>query len=354
MSFYWWVIYAYPPFAKNRGIKKEKEEKKREKRKKKKKVKNVGIFHTRSCAPLSSHLPSLLLLPPSPRSYARHYSRRFHADPRCPHGSSTVKHTVDIGETVLAINPEYRQKPGLYGRGGRRKRREGRPHRWNCPRRWEKMEKEDSSRASIDVSFFSLSLSSLLFFYFFCKGDTRFFVAIHSPQIDRGRNFEKWEFWMDVECNGNNAFLFPFFPSFLPSNWKICDSMGYWGMMALNRITIFFFFFFWERNWRLEMKNFSFRNFYFFFRKGETTKNLFIFRLLECVITIRFCGKKFHWNEIKKLDGFLSRMRDISWNFELRILFVPSMLNSPPFLSFWFIFFRRLSTGRRTKTQGAR
>lgn len=116
----------------------------------------------------------------------------------------------------------------------------------------------------------------------------------------------------------------------------------------------FFFFFFWERNWRLEIKNFSFRNFYFFFRKGETTKNLFIFRLLECVITIRFCGKKFHWNEIKKLDGFLSRMRDISWNFELRILFVPSMLNSPPFLSFWFIFFRRLSTGRRTKTQGTR
>lgn len=272
MSFYWWVIYAYPPFAKNRGIKKEKEEKKREKRKKKKKVKNVGIFHTRSCAPLSSHLPSLLLLPPSPRSYARHYSRRFHADPRCPHGSSTVKHTVDIGETVLAINPEYRQKPGLYGRGGRRKRREGRPHRWNCPRRWEKMEKEDSSRASIDVSFFSLSLSSLLFFYFFCKGDTRFFVAIHSPQIDRGRNFEKWEFWMDVECNGNNAFLFPFFPSFLPSNWKICDSMGYWGMMALNRITIFF-----EReigDWKWKISRFEI--FISFFGK-ERRRKIYLF-----------------------------------------------------------------------------
>lgn len=71
MSFYWWVIYAYPPFAKNRGIKKEKEEKKREKRKKKKKVKNVGIFHTRSRAPLSSHLPSLLLLLPPPPSFVR-------------------------------------------------------------------------------------------------------------------------------------------------------------------------------------------------------------------------------------------------------------------------------------------
>lgn len=191
MSFYWWVIYAYPPFAKNRGIKKEKEEKKREKRKKKKKVKNVGIFHTRSCAPLSSHLPSLLLLPPSPRSYARHYSRRFHADPRCPHGSSTVKHTVDIGETVLAINPEYRQKPGLYGRGGRRKRREGRPHRWNCPRRWEKMEKEDSSRASIDVSFFSLSLSSLLFFYFFLQR-RHAILCRDSFSTDRSRK-ELWE-----------------------------------------------------------------------------------------------------------------------------------------------------------------
>lgn len=151
-------------------------------------------------------------------------------------------------------------------------------------RKWKK--KIRLARQSTFLSFLSL----FFFIFFFCQGDTRFFVAIHSPQIDRGRNFEKWEFWMDVECNGNNAFLFPFFPSFLPSKWKICDSMGYWGMMALNRITIFFFFFFWERNWRLEMKNFSFRNFYFFFRKGETTKNLFIFRLLERVITIRFRG----------------------------------------------------------------
>lgn len=169
MSFYWWVIYAYPPFAKNRGIKKEKEEKKREKRKKKKKVKNVGIFHTRSRAPLSSHLPSLLLLPPSPRSYARHYSRRFHADPRCPHGSSTVKHTVDIGETVLAINPEYRQKPGLYGRGGR-----GGGERVvhidgivrDDGRKWKK--KIRLARQSTFLSFLSLFLL-FYFFIFFAK-----------------------------------------------------------------------------------------------------------------------------------------------------------------------------------------
>lgn len=103
-------------------------------------------------------------------------------------------------------------------------------------RKWKK--KIRLARQSTFLSFLSL----FFFIFFFCQGDTRFFVAIHSPQIDRGRNFEKWEFWMDVECNGNNAFLFPFFPSFLPSNWKICDSMGYWGMMALNRITIFFFF----------------------------------------------------------------------------------------------------------------
>lgn len=47
---------------------------------------------------------------------------------------------------------------------------------------------------------------------------------------------------------------------------------------------------------------------------------------------------------------------DARYFVEFRIENIIRSLNAqlPPFLSFWFIFFRRLSTGRRTKTQGTR
>lgn len=159
MSFYWWVI-RLPSLCKKPWNKKRKG-------KRKKKKKKTSVFFIRSCT--SFIAPAL---PPPPRSYARHYSRRFHADPRCPHGSSTVKHTVDIGETVLAINPEYRQKPGLYG-GPSTSMELSATMEENGKRRFV---------SRVNRRFFLFSLS----FFFSCKGDTRFFVAIHSPQIDRG------------------------------------------------------------------------------------------------------------------------------------------------------------------------
>lgn len=92
------------------------------------------------------------------------------------------------------------------------------------------MEKEDSSRASIDVSFFSLS-----FFFFLQRRHA--ILCRDSFSTDRSRNFEKWEFW-DVECNGNNAFLFFFF-SFEVENLRFDGVLGNDRTVALNRITIF-------------------------------------------------------------------------------------------------------------------
>lgn len=143
---------------------------------------------------------------------------------------------------------------------------------------------------------------------------------------------------LDVECNGNNAFLFFFF---LASKWKICDSMGYWGMIARwHWIGLQFF---WEK---LEIGNEKFLvsrflSLSFVFWKGKMMKNLFIFRRSR----VRYCNKilrQFVTNSIETRlkswtqDIFLSRMRDISWNFELRILFA-STFNSPfPFLIYFF------------------
>lgn len=167
----WWAfideLYAYPPFAKNRGIKKEKEKGRRRRKKKKRR------YFSYDRAPLSSHLPC----PPPPRSYARHYSRRFHADPRCPHGSSTVKHTVDIGETVLAINPEYRQKPGLYG-GPSTSMELSATMEENGKRRFV---------SRVNRRFFLFSL-------FFFLQRRHAILCRDSFSTDRSRNFEKWEF----------------------------------------------------------------------------------------------------------------------------------------------------------------
>lgn len=70
MSFYWWVIYAYPPFAKNRGIKKEKEEKKERRGRKKKSKKRRYFSYTILCtsfiAPAFPPPP-----PPPPPSFVR-------------------------------------------------------------------------------------------------------------------------------------------------------------------------------------------------------------------------------------------------------------------------------------------
>lgn len=183
MSFYWWVI-RLPSLCKKPW------NKKRKGKRKKKKKKKTSVFFIRSCT--SFIAPAL---PPPPRSYARHYSRRFHADPRCPHGSSTVKHTVDIGETVLAINPEYRQKPGLYG-GPSTSMELSATMEENGKRRFV---------SRVNRRFFLFSL----FFFFLQRRHA--ILCRDSFSTDRSRNFEKWEFCWDVECNGNNAFLFFFF-----------------------------------------------------------------------------------------------------------------------------------------------
>lgn len=106
--------------------------------------------------------------------------------------------------------------------------------------------------------------------------------------------------------------------------------------VALNRITIFL------ReigDWKWKISGFEI--FISFLWKGKMMKNLFIFRRSR----VRYCNKilrQFVTNSIETRlkswtqDIFLSRMRDISWNFELRILSA-STFNSPfPFLIYFF------------------
>lgn len=117
--------------------------------------------------------------------------------------------------------------------------------------------------------------------------------------------------------------------------------MGYWGMIAQwHWIGLQFF---WEKleigNEKFLVLKFLFLSFVFW--KGKMMKNLFIFRRSR----VRYCNKilrQFVTNSIETRlkswaqDIFLSRMRDISWNFELRILFA-STFNSPfPFLIYFF------------------
>lgn len=65
---------------------------------------------------------------------------------------------------------------------------------------------------------------------------------------------------------------------FLASKRKICDSMGYWGMIVQwHWIGLQFF---WT-NWRLEMKNFWFSYEIFI---------LYVSRFRVCIVIVRFCG----------------------------------------------------------------
>lgn len=126
---------------------------------------------------------------------------------------------------------------------------------------------------------------------------------------------------------------------FLASKWKICDSMGYWGMIAQwHWIGLQFF---WEKleigNEKFLVLRFLFLSFVFW--EGKMMKNLFIFRRSR----VRYCNKILRQFVTNSIETRLKSWRyifisDARYFVEFRIENIIHLnFNSPfPFLIYFF------------------